>query len=80
MATTILGGYYADADGNLHNATGEPLTKDAVKQAEAHATAQQAQRAEAERQQVLLQAQRDPIARALLHQQAASQVSAASKP
>ena len=71
MAQTIPGGAYQDANGNWHDANGEPLKREQVAQAEKLLAEQGEQKAEMERVTVLADAQRDPVARALLQQQQA---------
>jgi hypothetical protein len=69
MAQSIPGGAFKDASGAWHDANGKPLDKKAQAQAEQLYAEQATQRAEADRMQLMADAQRDPVARALLTQQ-----------
>jgi DNA-binding transcriptional MerR regulator len=73
MAETIRGGFYADASGALHNANGEPLSKDEQAQAERVSAEQREQRAQVEQQWVQAELRSNPIAQAFALQQQAQQ-------
>lgn len=65
MANTIPGGAYQNAAGAWTNAKGEELSENQVRAAQRLYGAQQAQRAEAEQQRLLVEAQQNPAARAI---------------
>lgn len=73
MAETIPGGAYLSADGTTwHDAEGRVLSKEQQAQAEKWAKEQAAAQEEARKARVLYEAQRDPVARALMAQQEAA--------
>lgn len=69
MATSIPGGAYQDAAGGWYDANGKALEGEARAAAQKHAAEQSKTRADADQAQLMADAQRDPIARALLAQQ-----------
>lgn len=69
MANTIPGGAFRSPNGAWHDAEGKPLSKEQIAAAEAHAVTVEAAQREAEQARTLQEAQRDPVARALLSQQ-----------
>lgn len=73
MAETIPGGAFLSADGKTwHDSEGKPLSKEAQAAAEKFAVEQAQAQRDAEQDRTLLEAQRDPVARALLNQQQAN--------
>lgn len=80
MAETINGGAYLRADGKTWvDANGVVLPRERAADAEKQYADQQRQREFAEAERVQFEAQRDPIARALLAQQATRQAVKAEK-
>lgn len=71
MGTTIPGGAFLGADGKWHDAEGRPLSREAQADAEKLQAQQAAEQRDADQARTLQEAQRDPVARALLSQQQA---------
>lgn len=65
MAETIPGGAYQDAQARWIDSEGRPLSKALASEAQQLAAQREQERAEQERQARLLDAQRDPTARAI---------------
>ncbi len=71
MADTIPGGAYLQGD-TWVDANGKPLNREQIAAAKKLIAEQEAAHEEAVEARTLAEAQRDPIARALLHQQEAA--------
>lgn len=73
MAETIPGGAFLAADGKTwRDAEGRPLSKEQIAAAKALIAEQAAAHEDAEQARTVQEAQRDPVARALLQQQEAA--------
>lgn len=73
MGESIPGGAFLAADGKTwHDAEGKPLSKEQIAAARALIAEQDAAHDDAEQARLLQEANRDPVARALLQQQEAA--------